>query len=74
MDRKIAESLAKNDGPLLEALKMATLGMVNSVSKNVGRFSGMQTAHALKAPGVAASTQAVNPRRSISNAINASKP
>lgn len=54
-------------------LKTSAMGQVNSISKNVGRFSGMQTANALKAPGVAASQQAVNPRRNLKDAVNSFK-
>lgn len=71
--KKLAAVVGALEDSLIAVLKQASLGAVNALSKNVGRFSGMQTEHALKSPGVAASTQAVNPRRSIKNAINAGK-
>jgi hypothetical protein len=47
---------------------------INAPSKpsiGVGRFDGVATNHSLKPPGPAASTQAVNPRKSVTNAMNA---
>lgn len=71
--KKGRKALEKAAELLAEAVKQAALGQVNSKSKSVGRFSGMQTPHALKAPGPASSVQAINPRRSLSTAINVFK-
>jgi hypothetical protein len=54
-----------------EAAKTAALGTAVSVARRVGRFSGVQTAHALKPPGAAIAQQVVNPRRSLGNAMTA---
>lgn len=71
--KKGRKAMKKAAELLAEAVKQAALGQVNSKSKNVGRFSGMQTQHALKAPGAASAVQAINPRRGISSAINVFK-
>lgn len=47
---------------------------INAPSKpsiGVGRFDGVATNNSLKPPGPAASAQAVNPRKSVTNAMNA---
>jgi len=59
---------------LVEAFKIATLGSAAANPRNVGKLRGMMTTNSLKAPGFAASTQAVNPRRSLINAMNFGKP
>ncbi len=57
-----------------EAFKSAALGTsVSAVSRNVGKFKGFATTNALKPPGRAPSMQALNPRRSLHNAMNAFK-
>jgi hypothetical protein len=59
---------------LVEAFKTAALGTsLTSAAKSVGKFNGFSTAHSLKAPGMAGSQTAINPRRSITSAINAFK-
>lgn len=58
----------------IDLVKLAALGStVTAGSKQVGKFNGFATANALKAPGASASAQAINPRRSITNAISAFK-
>lgn len=59
---------------VVDAFKLAALGtMTSATSKAVGRFKGFASEHALKAPGMAASQTAINPRRSITSAINTFK-
>lgn len=57
-----------------DLVKLSALGTSETAnSKTVGRFKGFATEHSLKAPGMAASATAVNPRRSLVNAISAFK-
>lgn len=66
--------LAKLVPELAMLLKTAALGTAQTAkSKDVGRFSGFATEDHLKAPGMAAQSQAINPRRSLSNAISTFK-
>ena len=58
----------------LAARKTAGLGSAASSPGAVGKFKGMMTTNALKTPGYAASTNAINPRKSIIPAMNATKP
>jgi len=73
MVQKAAMFVALED-ELAEIFKLAALGTAAMNPHNVGRLKGMMTTHALKAPGYAASTQAVNPGRNIVRAMNAGKP
>lgn len=66
--------LAQFEEGLAEVFKIAALGTSAMNPSNVGRLKGMMTTHALKAPGYAASTQAVNPRKNVVSAMNAMKP
>lgn len=54
--------------------KTATLGTAVVSPRNVGKLRGMMTTHAMKAPGYAASTQAMNPTRNVISAMNKFKP
>lgn len=54
--------------------KVAVLGTAVSNPNNVGKLKGMMSTHALKAPGYAAATQAMNPRKNIVAAMNKIKP
>lgn len=57
-----------------DLVKLSALGTsVTSKSSTVGKFKGFATEHSLKAPGMAASATATNPRRSLVNAISAFK-
>lgn len=69
-----AAAFEKLEAMLGEVFKTAALGSAVMKSSNVGKLRGMMTTNALKAPGYAASTQAINPRRSMVSAINAIKP
>jgi hypothetical protein len=54
--------------------KSASLGTAVSNPNNVGKLKGMMSTHALKAPGYAAATQAMNPRKNVVAAMNKIKP
>lgn len=64
----------KLSAALAETFKIATLGAATMKPRNVGRLKGMMTTNAMKSPGYAASTQAMNPRKNVISAMNASKP
>jgi hypothetical protein len=59
---------------LTDIFKTAALGSSVMKPSSVGKLKGMMTSHAMKAPGYAASSQAINPRRNIVAAMNANKP
>lgn len=50
--------------------KTANLGSIVTKPSNVGRFMGAATQNSLKAPGMASSRIAVNPRRGLQSAMN----
>jgi hypothetical protein len=58
---------------IVESFKLAAMGTIKSTAKNVGRFSGMMTAHALKPPGPALSSTVINPRRNLNAAMTSFK-
>lgn len=69
---KAAEGILDTHDRLVDAFsKIAALGTILSSSSQVGRIGGTMTTNALKAPGVAATQQAINPRRSIAQAMGA---
>lgn len=59
---------------LAEVFKYAALGTAVVSPNNVGKLRGMMTTHAMKAPGYAASTQAMNPTKGVISAMNKVKP
>lgn len=59
---------------LVDVFKLAALGSAAVKPSSVGRLKGMMTNNAMKTPGYAASTQAMNPRRNVIRAMNVSKP
>jgi hypothetical protein len=72
--KKVASAFAQLEGALGQAFKLAALGTSVMNPSNVGRLRGMMTTHSLKAPGYAASTQAIKPTRSVVAAMNVNKP
>jgi hypothetical protein len=58
---------------IANAVKLSALGTIASKASQVGRIGGTMTTNALKAPGVAATAQAINPRRNMTQAIGAFK-
>lgn len=69
-----AELFAGLEEELGNIFKAAALGSAVASPRNVGKLKGLMTTHAMKAPGYAASTQALNPGKSIVRAMNAGKP
>lgn len=77
-DRKEAKekraALEALEPVFVDMFKAAALGAAVSKPSMVGKLTGMMTTHALKAPGYAASTNALKPGKSIVSAMNVAKP
>jgi hypothetical protein len=71
---KVAQVFRGLEDIVAEAFKFATLGSAVVNPNNVGKLRGMMTTNAMKAPGYAASTQAMSPVRGVVSAMNKAKP
>jgi hypothetical protein len=71
---KTAALFTLYEDELAGIFKEAALGSAVMSPNNVGKLRGMMTTHAMKAPGYAASTQAMNPRKNVISAMNFNKP